>query len=120
MKTMSRIFAAVLALALCACLFAGCTAEKTVETTEVTTGGWTAAAPAAEAELDETAAAAFAAVADGYTPAALLCTQVVAGTNYCFLCGNEDGLQLVYVYNDLNGNASVTDTVSFNPADMME
>ncbi len=49
-----------------------------------------------------------------YTPVALLATQLVSGTNYCFLCRAAvvypDALPyyaLVYVYQDLKGNASV-------------
>lgn len=49
-----------------------------------------------------------------YTPMALLATQLVSGTNYCFLCRAAvvypDALPyyaLVYVYQDLSGNASV-------------
>ena len=48
-------------------------------------------------------------------PIALLATQVVAGTNYCFLCrikpadkSIKTGTALVYVYEDLSGNATVT------------
>lgn len=45
-----------------------------------------------------------------YTPAALLATQVVAGTNYCFLCrvvvpDQTTCYQLVYIWQDLEGNA---------------
>lgn len=54
----------------------------------------------------------------GYTPLALLKTQVVAGTNYCFLCeatpvspGAEPCRALVYIYEDLRGNAEVTNIV---------
>lgn len=51
----------------------------------------------------------------GYEPAALLATQVVAGTNYLYLCkGTTVTAQpvtswyLVTVYNDLEGNAQIT------------
>lgn len=50
-----------------------------------------------------------------YEPLALLGTQVVAGTNYCILCrvtyvvpDAQPGMQLVYVYEDLSGNAEIT------------
>ena len=49
-----------------------------------------------------------------YTPVALLGTQVVAGTNYCFLSqgtviypGSTPMYKLVYLYQDLSGNVSV-------------
>ena len=51
-----------------------------------------------------------------YTPVAYLGTQVVAGTNHLFLCktapvvpGAAETYALVTVYEDLKGNASVTD-----------
>ena len=50
-----------------------------------------------------------------YTPVAVLGTQVVAGTNYCILCkaaaavpGAQPSYELVYVYEDLSGNAGST------------
>ena len=50
-----------------------------------------------------------------YEPIALLGTQVVAGTNFCFLCRTTvvypdavPQLALVYIYLDLEGNATVT------------
>ena len=55
-----------------------------------------------------------------YIPLALVSTQVVAGTNYCILArsgdnttGDEEGLALVYLYADLEGNAEVTEVVPF-------
>ena len=48
------------------------------------------------------------------TPMALLGTQVVAGTNYAFLCHSKlatadpaESIQLVIVYEDLEGNATI-------------
>ena len=45
-------------------------------------------------------------------PVTLLATQVVAGTNYCYLCrtdgdGETSPYQLVYIWEDLSGNAQV-------------
>lgn len=55
-----------------------------------------------------------------YTPVALVSTQVVEGTNYCFLClgtdsvpGGESRYTLVYVYQPLEGDAEVTDQKAF-------
>lgn len=46
--------------------------------------------------------------AEGYSPALVLATQVVAGTNYAFLCDSGDqSWHIVAVYNDLQGNASI-------------
>ncbi|MCR5141380.1 MAG: hypothetical protein K6C68_02470 [Ruminococcus sp.] len=51
-----------------------------------------------------------------YEPVAVLGTQVVAGTNYCILCkvtvvypDAQPTYELVYVYEDLEGNAEITD-----------
>ena len=59
-------------------------------------------------------------VGAGYTPLALLSTQVVAGTNYCILCeitpvvpDAKSHFALVYVYEDVAGNAEITETVDF-------
>ena len=55
-----------------------------------------------------------------YTPLALVSTQVVAGTNYCVLAmtkdaeaDGEEGMSLVYIYADLEGNAEVTEFAPF-------
>ena len=64
--------------------------------------------------------------ADGmlYTPVSLLSTQVVAGTNYAFLCNGQsadaesaadDVTYKVVVYADLEGNASVTSVEEYTP-----
>lgn len=47
-----------------------------------------------------------------YTPVALLGTQVVAGTNYALLCRSQEinkapVLVILYIYKDLEGNATV-------------
>ena len=56
-----------------------------------------------------------------YTPVALLGTQVVAGTNYAYLCSGEvmdgqgtQGWYVVVIYEDLDGNAEVTSIESFD------
>ncbi len=55
---------------------------------------------------------------------ALLGTQVVAGTNYAFLCFSTlqteetiKGIQVVTVYEDLKGNAEVSNICAVDPAD---
>ena len=56
------------------------------------------------------------------TPVALAATQVVAGTNYCFLCetdavtATKGGYAMVTVYADLNGKAEITDVAAFPAA----
>ena len=60
-------------------------------------------------------------------PMALLGTQVVAGKNYAFLCFSTlqteetiNGIQVVKVYEDLDGNAEVTNICPVDPADFNE
>ena len=82
-------------------------------------GGWQIEAQEASV-LPEAAQTAFdKAVADmdgaTYTPVALMASQVVAGMNYCILCqitpvvpDGKPAWALVYIYADLQGNASIT------------
>lgn len=56
----------------------------------------------------------------GYTPLALLSTQVVSGTNYRIFCEKTATTQeaeseycILTVYQDLNGNAEITDVADF-------
>ncbi len=56
---------------------------------------------------------------DDYTgrstdPIALLGTQVVAGTNYMFLCTEDKEYKVVVVYNDLENNSSITKATTFD------
>ncbi len=74
-------------------------------------------------EIDEKAQAVFEKATEGllgvgYTPIQLLGTQLVSGTNYCFLSeaqvvypGAEPGYALVYIYENLQGEAKVTNIV---------
>ena len=50
-------------------------------------------------------------------PVALLGTQVVAGTNYMYLCKSNAELKVAVVYKDLEGNASITKVNNFNISD---
>ncbi len=109
---MRRILAITLALlALLALTACGQKSE-----TAQTVGGWSLTESGA---MDETARAAFDKAAEklmgvDYTPVALLGTQVVSGTNYCFLCeasvvipDAQPYYAIVSVYADLQGGASV-------------
>lgn len=81
-------------------------------------GGWnittdTAITPEAQEVFDK-AMESFVGV--GYEPVDLLATQVVAGTNYCFLCRGtvivpdaEPEYYYVYIYEDLEGNSELLD-----------
>ena len=107
-KMMQQILLGILALA----LFMG------PASAEMMVGGWETV-PAEAGTLPEEAKTALekaVSVLDGaeYTPVALLGTQLVAGTNYCILCQITPVVPdpvptwaLVYVYADLEGNASI-------------
>ena len=90
--------------------------------TENIAGGWSISDEAALDKHPEAVAALEKAretlVGAEYEPVAVLGTQVVAGTNYCLLCkvtaaytGAKPTYVMVYVYEDLEGNAELTDTV---------
>ena len=55
-----------------------------------------------------------------YTPLALLSTQVVAGTNYKIFCSKavvgKTDYYILTIYEDLQGNAKITDTVKLDVA----
>lgn len=89
---------------------------------DVLVGGWTrAASPVITEEVKKVCDKAF----EGwegvnYEPIALLKTQVVAGMNYCVLCeatvvvpDAEPTYAVVYIYEDLEGNAQITDILNF-------
>lgn len=46
---------------------------------------------------------------------ALLAKQVVAGTNYMFLCKSEDNYKVVIVYNNLENVSQITHVSDFDP-----
>ena len=90
---------------------------------EEMTGGWT---QPESPEMTEEAQAAFekameTLVGVDYVPVALLSEQVVAGMNYCILCeatvvypGAETNYALVYIYEDTDGNAEISEIISLN------
>ena len=83
-------------------------------------GGWQTPEQITTAEIPEEAKNAFNKAVEGLTgndltPMALLGTQVVAGTNYAFLCHSSlvtaepvESIQVVIVYEDLEGNATIS------------
>ena len=95
---------------------------NTDEPVAAVAGGWQVSY---EPEMTEALSAVFMKALEGltgvdYVPVACLGTQVVAGTNYCFLAkatgvypGALPKLVLVYVYEDFSGNATL-----MNIADM--
>ena len=105
---MKKIFALMLVLATLFCTVG--LAEPAMM------GGWSAVE---DGMLTEEAAAALDKALEGFVgstvkPFALLGTQLVAGTNYCILCtvtpvvpNGTPHWALVYVYQDLKGNAQI-------------
>lgn len=75
---------------------------------EATTGGWGYFNSSEDVNIPEDAKEAFDKANDGsYKLVAYLGSQVVAGTNYYFLCEKKNTLYNVVVYNDLKGNSSI-------------
>lgn len=84
------------------------------ETTPVLVGGWQVNEEPVSSLLTEDEQKVFdqvvAATGMDYEPAAVLATQVVAGTNYAYLCQEKDGDQewiIVTVFSGLNGETQV-------------
>ena len=87
------------------------------------TGGWT---PSASPEITEENKALFdkgmeTLLGVDYVPVAYLGSQVVAGTNHCFLAqatvvipDAQPSYKLVYLYEDLEGNVNVLSIVDFD------
>lgn len=89
---------------------------------DVLVGSWTrAASPVITEEVKKVCDKAFGGWEGvNYEPIALLKTQVVAGMNYCVLCeatvvvpDAEPTYAVVYIYEDLEGNAQITDILNF-------
>lgn len=120
---MKRIL--ILSLALLLLCLAAC-GQKTEQ---AQTGGW---ALTEDAKITSEAQQAFDKALEGlvgvqYSPVALLGTQLVSGTNYCVLCeatvvypDAQPGYALVYVYADLQGNASILNIVRLDPGSILE
>ena len=93
-------------------------------------GGWQAPEEAEElTSMPQDAATAYSAAFDGFvgnslTPVAYLGKQIVSGTNFAFLCHStlvtEEpvvSMQVVVINQDLEGNATLTNIVTVDPAD---
>ena len=127
---MKKVFAVIISLLLIVSL-AACgqanepknteTAAQETEADNAAAGAYSdASSPVITKELKavfDKATEGFAGV--GYVPAAYVSSQVVAGTNHLFLCkatpvtdGAVTKYALVTVYEDLNGNAEITDVLN--------
>ena len=106
--------------------------NNTEISSEQIAGGWNVPEDAVGSVIPEDAQAAFDKAAEKFTgseiePLALLGTQVVAGTNYAFICKSTlttqepvSGIQIVTVYADLDGNAEITNISTIDPATFNE
>ena len=91
-------------------------------------GGWTIAGTL---EIKDEDKAVFDKAMEGlvgvdYEPVAYLGNQVVAGLNHCFLCratvvypNAKPALVLVYIYQDLSGNAEIANIVQLDIAALL-
>ena len=105
------------------------TEEAEEEAAAEIVGGWSVNQDLEEGELPEDAKKAFDAAMEtitgmGFTPVALLGTQVVAGTNYAVLCKainvstNADAtLKVVIIYAGIDGTNEILNISDFDPAD---
>ena len=128
MKKFTAILVCIMLLVSGAAIFAGCGNQKTKDDNTgangpengAFVGGWTKAqSPAITEEFRTVFNKATSALAGvEYTPVAYIASQVVAGTNHCVLCkatatvpGAETTYAILYIYEDPQGNAAITDTV---------
>ena len=125
---MKKLFAILLSAML---LFTACAAlaenqageEVPAEAEGMLSGGWAAAADPA---ITDEVKAVFDKGMEGlvgvdYVPVALLGTQVVAGTNYAFLCQGTvvvpdavPAWKIVFLYQDLEGSVSILNIADFD------
>ena len=131
-NVMKRLFAGTLALMMLFAMAGGkanalplAVEEAAAPMIGQTVGGWTIAE---DTELTDDQRSLFekaleGLVGVGYEPVAYLGSQVVAGLNHCFLCkatvvypGAEPAYKLVYIYESLDGNASLTDVADLDIA----
>ena len=130
---MKKLLSVLLCLSLVAAgalVFAGCgrqnrgkeTTDDTESKSEIS-GGWTSTgSPVITDDFRKVFEKAVSEL-DGveYTPVAYLASQVVAGTNHCVLCkatpvvpDAKTTYAIVYFYEDMEGNAEITEIVSRN------
>lgn len=141
-RAIFTVIAVMLAMAMVAVVFSGCkikevpsdiinqTEEPTLES-EVTdeapiSGGWTYASEFTDVQMPEDATEAFTAATKDiegaiYKPVVYLGSQVVAGLNYVYICeittvteNPVSTLNIIKIYRDLEGNATVTGTKALN------
>ena len=114
---MTKMIVLLLAILLVASLIPAAVAEPQLS------GGWTAADdPTVTEERNELFFKALGKlVGVDYMPVAYLGSQVVAGTNHCFLCLSRivipdaiPNYKLIFIYEDLQGNAQIMNIADFD------
>ncbi len=122
---MKKLFALLMAVMMVFAVAAAAAEEATepAPAQGMITGGWT---PAEDPAVTEELQAVFEKGTEGllgvgYTPVAFLGSQVVAGTNYAFLCqarvvypDAKPTFVVVFLYKDLSGNVSVLSIADFD------
>ena len=95
-------------------------------------GGWSAVTGDTSLSANSAAKSAFEKATEAlcgmeYEPIAVLATQVVAGKNYCILCRGratvpdaQPVIQLVYIYENLQGKAELTNTKTIIDSEMLD
>lgn len=106
--------------------------ENSEISAEQLAGGWETAEERASVVIPQEAKDVFDKAAESLDgnelePMALLGTQTVSGTNYAFLCCSTlqteetiRGIQVVTVYEDLDGNAEIMNICTVDPVDYNE
>ncbi|MDO4870023.1 MAG: hypothetical protein Q4A65_07070 [Bacillota bacterium] len=127
---MKKLLILIMTIAMAMC-FAGCGSSQTEETAEpeeAVSGGWEVVAEPADAGLPEDVQNAFDAATENMTgneltPIAYFSKQIVSGTNYQILCQSMPAveepipeLQVAVIYQDLEGNAEITNIADFDIA----
>lgn len=128
-KVLSLILAAAMVFGLAACGNVEIKQEGneiSVNVTPAKAGGWTLNDVFRASEMSEDELAIFNKAQEGYTgmgfePIVCLGHQVVAGLNHAYLCAGtpvypeaQTGLYIVKIYQDLEGNATITDVEEFD------
>lgn len=120
-KSISVILSVAMLLSVIA--LAGCGKQNQEEPQDNVVGGWTAATEFATPTMPDYAKEAFEKatgeiVGATYEAVAYLGSQIVAGTNYAFLCNVTtvtaepvSALKVVKIYADLEGNVEITDVL---------
>ncbi len=104
----------IILLIVCTLCLVGCKDKnKSKRVIEDITGGWEMNSDVEKLDIPKEASKAFDKAYKNYKdmelePITLLGTQVVAGTNYMFLCKSDKTWQVVVVYKDLKDKASIT------------